>query len=227
MSRVYDLHIHSCLSPCADDDMTPENIAGMAHINKLDTIALTDHNSGENLEVTAAACAKYDIRFVPGVEVNTAEEIHVLCYFSALSSALSFCDMIYDSLPDIPNRPEIFGNQLIIGKDDAPAGSLNKMLYNASAYPLEDVVALSELHGGCAVPAHINRQFASLMANIGYIPDGLFSAVEIRPELPAPDLPEGMKVLYSSDAHQLQDIAAAAQAAPSPHPIGDIIRWLE
>ena len=86
----YDLHVHSCLSPCADDDMTPANIAGMAHLNGLQLLALTDHNSCKNCPAFMDACRQYGIVPVPGMELCTAEEIHMICLFASLDDALAF-----------------------------------------------------------------------------------------------------------------------------------------
>ena len=87
---LYDLHMHSCLSPCAEDDMTPANIAGLAKLAGAELIAVTDHNAADNLPAVQCCCNAYGLRLLPGVEVNTAEEIHVLCYFKTVDTALEF-----------------------------------------------------------------------------------------------------------------------------------------
>ena len=110
---AYDLHIHSCLSPCGDDDMTPANIVGMAKVIGLDLIALTDHSSCKNCPAFAAAAAAYGMNVLFGMELTTAEEVHVLCYFPTLNDAMAFDAYVYGQLPDIPNTPALFGNQLI------------------------------------------------------------------------------------------------------------------
>lgn len=81
MNLAYDLHIHSCLSPCGDDDMTPANIAGMAALKGLDVVALTDHNTCRNCPAFMAAAAEYGVLAVPGMEINTSEEVHAVCLF--------------------------------------------------------------------------------------------------------------------------------------------------
>ncbi len=207
MTRCYDLHIHSCLSPCASDDMTPANIAGMAHIKGLSLIALTDHNSGANLPAMAEAAAEYGLAFVPGIEVTTSEEVHVLTYFADSDTAAAFGDKLYASLPGIENRPEIFGNQLVMDAGDIVKGTLSKLLLQAVPYPLDDVARMVKEIGGCAVPAHINRDSFSLLANLGFIPPGLFQCVEITRSLPCPDLHGEYRVLHSSDAHDLGAIS--------------------
>lgn len=208
MTRAaYDLHIHSCLSPCASDDMTPANIAAMSKLKGLDIISLTDHNCGHNLEAMDHEAKQNGLIFVPGVEVTTREEVHVLVYFKSLSPAVTFAEKIYDSLPDIKNRPGIFGNQIIMSKYDRRSGTLEKLLLQASPYTIEQISSMAKSSGGWAVPAHINRDSFSVISNLGFIPEGLFRFVEVKKDSPCPAISPYYKVLYSSDAHQLGDIS--------------------
>ena len=202
MSLYYDLHIHSCLSPCASDDMTPMNIAGMAHIKGLDVISLVDHNCGFNLASMKQAAEKYDLMFVPGIETTTAEEVHLLSYFKNLDSALEYADIVYTSLADIPSSL-IFGSQIIIGEDDEPAGNADKLLAQSSSYTIEQLAKLTRQLGGAPVPAHITRSSFALVTNLGYIPDGLFNTVELYRCKPYEC---SQKKLCSSDAHSLSSI---------------------
>ncbi len=212
MKRYYDLHIHSCLSPCASDDMTPANIAGMAHIKGLSLIALTDHNAGHNLIAMAKACAEYGLVFIPGIEVTTSEEIHVLSFFEDIDKAVGFSGMLYDALPDIQNRPEIFGNQIIIDASDKIQGTLSKLLLQAVPFSVDDIVRMVKSQGGCAVPAHINRDSFSLLASLGFFPPGLFGVAEVAKDLPLPSLDPAIKILHSSDAHDLGSISEPIEA---------------
>lgn len=207
MKRHYDLHIHSCLSPCASDDMTPANIAGMAHIKGLSLIALTDHNAGHNLPAMAKAADEYGLILIPGIEVNTSEEVHVLTYFADIDTAVAFGQTLYDALPDIANRPHIFGNQLIVDEADRRIGSLSKLLLQAVPFSLDDTVRMVKAAGGCTVPAHINRDSFSVLSNLGFLPPGLFGCVEVSKSLPCPELNGAYKILYSSDAHDLGSIS--------------------
>ena len=109
MNLAYDLHIHSCLSPCGDDDMTPANIAGMAALKGLEAIALTDHNTCRNCPAFLAAAAEYGILAVPGMEINTSEEVHAVCLFPSLESAPDFDAYVYAKLIKFPNNETIFG----------------------------------------------------------------------------------------------------------------------
>ena len=122
-----DLHIHSCLSPCADDEMTPWNLVGMAKVKGLDVIALTDHNCALNVPAALAAGKAYGVNVIPGMEITTREEVHLLAYFPDAESALGFSLEIDQHLPDIPNRDNLFGNQIIVNSEDKPCGKAPKL----------------------------------------------------------------------------------------------------
>jgi len=222
----YDLHIHSSLSPCADDDMTPANIAGMARLKGLGMIALTDHNSGGNLAAMDKAARDAGLMFVPGVEATSREEAHILVYFSALDEAQRFTDNLYDSLPDIANRPELFGRQLLMDENDTPVAEVPKLLLQATPYSVDELVAMARAAGGAAVPAHINRDSFSVISNLGFIPPGLFKYVEVAPNLPLPRTDIAYGILRSSDAHSLDSISEAVNALSGVHSAEDFIALL-
>lgn len=206
MKSAYDLHIHSCLSPCASNDMMPSNIAGMAHLKGLSIISLTDHNTGKNLKAMSDAAKSYDLIFVPGIEVTSKEEVHILVYFPDLPTAIEFADKIFSSLPIIRNKPNIFGDQIVMDSKDRPTGIIDKLLLQATPYSVDQITKMAENIGGCAVPAHINRDSYSIISNLGFIPPNMFRCVEIAESLPCPKIDSSLKKLYSSDAHYLGNI---------------------
>ena len=124
----YDLHIHSCLSPCGDDDMTPANLVGMAAVKGLDVIALTDHNTCKNCPAAMHHGAEYGVTVIPGMELTTEEEIHVICLFPSLQDALSFDTRIGSKLMPFPNREDIFGKQQIMNEKDEVTGTVENLL---------------------------------------------------------------------------------------------------
>lgn len=213
MTLAYDLHIHSCLSPCGDDDMTPGNIAGMAKVIGLDVIALTDHNSCKNCPAFARAAGDYGIIPIFGMELSTLEEVHVLCYFPTLSDALAFDAYVYEHLPDIPNTPALFGNQFIYGEDDQIAGTEEKLLISATSISFDQVFDLTASYNGIMVPAHINKPSTSLLGNLGFIPpDSRFTCAEVKDlsqweelQIQFPYL-QKCRVLCSSDAHDFNTL---------------------
>lgn len=210
MSRfACDLHVHSCLSPCGDDDMTPYSIAGMAKLNGLDMVALTDHNSCGNCATFFDACAHYGIIPVPGMELTTAEDIHLLCLFPTLERALAFDRAVRGRRVPVKNRPEIFGNQLLIGPEDRPVGQEQDLLINATTLSLSEGTELARSFGGAAYPAHIDRESNGAIAILGSFPlEPSFAAVEYNDggnvaRYTADHGLEDKRVVVSSDAHQL------------------------
>ena len=208
MSAFCDLHLHSCLSPCADDDMTPWNMVGMAKIKGLDVIAITDHNAVLNAEDAMAAGAEYGVAVIPGMEITSREEVHMLAYFYTLEDALRAGEEVYAHLPDIRNEPMLFGNQIIMRDGDNPSGSLDKLLINATDLSVDEVCALVRKHGGLALPAHINRGSNGMSGALGlmpFLPE--YPVVEVYKSIPCPAYAtKGRFLLHSSDAHHLEDI---------------------
>ena len=203
-----DTHIHSCLSPCGDNDMTPANICGMAAVKGLQLIAVTDHNAAGNLP-TAQKCAEaYGLLLIPGIEITTAEEVHMLGYFPDVPTAVEFGDFLREHLPKKKNKPSLFGQQLVLDEDDQLIREEEALLIGATDLPLEKLAGLVREAGGVPVPAHINRGSNGLLVNLGFMPENLdFTAVEVWRFLPCPHTPqEGRFVLHSSDAHYLGDI---------------------
>ena len=133
----YDLHLHSCLSPCAEDDMTPANIAGMGSLCGLQLMALTDHNSCGNCRAFLQACRQYGIVGVPGMELTTAEEIHLVCLFPDLEQAEAFDRAVQTKRFPIRNKPAVFGNQYYMDAEDKVLGEEPNLLIPATRLDLE------------------------------------------------------------------------------------------
>lgn len=208
MRLYYDLHIHSALSPCADDDMTPNNIVNMAKLKGLDLITVSDHNSARNVEAVAKVAQQAGILFLPGIEMTTAEEVHVLAFFEEPESAREFGDKLFTELPDIKNRPDYFGNQLIMDENDEVVGTLDKLLISALPYDIDESCALVREYGGYPIPAHINKGANSVLANLGFFPPQLsFKTIETVPGLAIENDVSRFEQIYSSDAHNLWQIA--------------------
>ena len=212
----YDFHVHSCLSPCADDDMTPNNLAGMAALKGLQMLALTDHNSCKNCPAFFEACRRQGIIPIAGMELTTAEDIHLLLLFEALEDAMAFDAEISSHLMPIKNRPDIFGNQLILNQEDEPIGMEELLLISATDLPIETAVELARSYGAHVHPAHIDRESNGIVAILGDIPgEYRFSSFEFND----PDhIEEYMarfpqinrnEILVCSDAHRLWEINEA------------------
>ena len=213
MNLAYDLHIHSCLSPCGDGDMTPANIAGMAALKGLDVVALTDHNTCRNCPAFMAAAAEYGVLAVPGMEINTSEEVHAVCLFPALEKALDFDTYVYDRLIKFPNKEEIFGKQQIYDARDQVCASEPNLLINATEISFDSLWNLVRSYDGVMFPAHVDKAANSLIANLGFIPpDSCFKTAEVRDLKKLHQLKrdnpylEQCRIISNSDAHYLEHI---------------------
>lgn len=216
MSRFYyDLHMHSCLSPCGDADMTPNNIAGMAFTGGLKIVALTDHNTTKNCRAFCSACRQYGLVPVPGAEITTAEDIHIVALFPSLEQAEAFDAALQPHRILYRNKPEIFGEQQIMDAEDNILGIDEYLLSNATLLPLEEAVALARSFDAAVYPAHVDREANGIIAILGDIPAELgFTAAEFRdpanePEYRTKYFLEGMRTVSDSDAHVLWDINEA------------------
>ncbi len=229
----YDLHIHSALSPCADDDMTPANIAGLAKLAGADLIAVTDHNSALNIPAAKAACDAYELKLLPGIEVNTQEEIHVLCYFKDVETALAFSDILYEHLPAFPYDENIWGRQLVMDENDEIMSAVSKLLTGALDMDIYEVKRECEALGGVCVPAHIDADSYSVLSVLGFFPDDIaFDTIEVKfPERLEPlvkkgFVPQGCNVITSSDAHQLDKIAENLKELPKGSSLWQLVSAL-
>lgn len=213
INLFYDLHIHSCLSPCGSDDMTPYNIAGMAALKGLDVIAVTDHNSCKNCPAVLAAAKEYGILAVPGMEINTSEEVHAVCLFKSLEKAMEFDAYVYGRLLPVKNREDIFGKQEIYDCSDQICGHVENLLISSTDISFSGLWELVRTYDGVMFPAHIDKASNSLIYNLGFIPeDSLFRTAEIADmkqyhalKKSNPYL-EHCRIISDSDAHYLEDI---------------------
>ena len=217
MSRYYyDLHIHSCLSPCADNDNTPNNIAGMAKLAELDIVALTDHNSVKNCPAFFKIAKAHGIIPVAGVELTTAEDVHAVCLFRTLEDAMSFGELIESRRIRIKNDATIFGRQLIVDENDEPCGEEPDLLINAVNLSLDEAYDEVTARGGVCYPAHIDRSSNGIISMLGdFPPEPRFSAFELNDIASLEDSLAKFPILKerrlvhvaSSDAHYLTDIS--------------------
>lgn len=209
---TYDFHVHSCLSPCGDRDNTPNNIAGMAVLNGVKIMALTDHNSCRNCPAFFEAAKRYGLIPIAGMELTTAEDIHVVCLFEHLEKALAFNDEVDTLRIRVKNREDIFGEQLIMNGEDEVIGHEEDLLINATTVALEEVPALVARYNGVCYPAHIDRPANGAIEILGDFPHYVgFRIAEIydqskREEYIQKYGLEHLKILVSSDAHYLTSL---------------------
>jgi Uncharacterized conserved protein len=213
MEFAADLHIHSALSPCASNDMTPNNIINMAILKGLDIISVTDHNNASNLQVIHKLSLKKGIMLLPGIEVQTKEEVHMLCYFKRIDEAVAFGNGIYNLLPNISNNTNLFGEQIVFDEDDNITGHLDKLLLSSADISLEQLIYSVYEMGGACIPAHVDRNSYSIISNLGFIPQNLgIKTVEVSRKYTFSSS-EGntifgnYRTIRDSDAHYLYDIS--------------------
>lgn len=210
-----DLHIHTVLSPCAEVEMIPPFIIKRAQELGLGLIAITDHNSAENVQAVIRAAEGSGVAVLPGMEVQTREETHILCLFDTAEQALSWQEIVYQHLPPLKNREDYFGAQFVVDETGDFVRMNERLLLVAAALTIEQVVQQVRDLGGVPIAAHIDRQAYSVMASLGFIPKGLaLAALEISAHI-APEerlalFPEiaGWPLIVSGDAHRLSEMRA-------------------
>jgi PHP family Zn ribbon phosphoesterase len=207
-----DLHMHSCLSPCADLEMSPRALVRKSVDKRLDIIAVCDHNASENVQYTVKAAQGTNLTVLPGMEVTSSEEVHVLALFESQESLLKLQDIVYANLPG-KNDEEIFGCQAIVNDLDEVEGLNERLLIGATGIPLDQIVKRIHELGGLAIASHIDREGFSLLGQLGFIPiDLTLDAVEVSPRTGLKEarirFPElaAYPLVEFSDAHRLGEI---------------------
>ena len=223
MKYYYDLHLHSCLSPCGDMDMTPNNITGMAAILGLDVIALTDHNTSLNCEATIEAGKRNGVLVIPGMELTTSEDIHAVCLFPTLERALDWSEYVDNHRIKVKNRPEIYGRQVIMNSLDEEIGETEHLLLPATEISIMNAHDLVGDFGGICYPAHIDRDSYSILSVLGEIDESCgFTVAELADKTKLDPLKKlhpilgGMKIVTNSDAHYLESMLDAENRLELP-----------
>lgn len=212
--KIYvDLHIHSALSPCAHDDMTPCNIINMAYLKGLDAVSITDHNCVLNAMAAECLASERGILLIPGMEIQTREEFHSLCYFKDFKTLSLFWGIVGDKLPNIKNKPQLFGKQEIYDSQDEKIGEFDRLLLNSIDMSYSELCKVVDNLGGVVVPAHVNKGSFSIINSLGFIPEEEnVNTIEIFGEKEyniqeKPFVTKKYNEIYSSDAHYLEDIS--------------------
>ena len=208
----YDLHIHSCLSPCADDDMTPNNIVNMAKIKGLDLIGICDHNTVRQLDAFSKIAK--DITILYGIEVETIEEVHILGLFKALDDIKSFDEWLEDHKMKIKNDIAYFGHQIVMDKDDEVIDEHGSLLITSTDIAIDTCIDMIHTYGGIAILAHVLDRKNSIIEQLGFIPEAIKAdAIEVKNEEEIKYLKKTHPYLKDhvfvndSDAHRLSDIS--------------------
>ena len=218
----FDLHIHSCLSPCANLEMSPSEIVARARAAGMDGIALTDHQSARNAPAIAECARRAGLRCLFGMEVQTAEEVHTVALFDTTEQALALTDWVYAAMPKRVNDPETFGDQPVVTWDDDIVEMEWRILAMGCRRTIPETAEKVHELGGLYIAAHVDRPNFSVIGALGEIPEppatndsrqptnSYFDAVELsRTADETVWLPKcaGYAVTRSSDAHNLDDVA--------------------
>lgn len=208
-----DLHMHTALSPCGSEEMTPNNIIHMAALKGLDILSITDHNAIGNVLPCMKIGYKHDVVVIPGIEITTQEEVHLLAYFSTYEKLSRFFQALSVFQSDMKNRPSILGNQFIFDTEDNVICEETKLLMNALQISFDETVKMIRKFDGAPVPAHINRNSFSVLSSLGFLPNHLdiqcielFGGTDTNSFLNQYPEYKRYRHLKSSDAHSLANI---------------------
>lgn len=200
-----DLHLHTCLSPCGDFRMQPTAIIKQAKKAKLDMIGICDHNSAENVTAVIKAGQREGVPVIPGIEITSREEVHILGWFKTVSDLMHLQNMVYENLTG-KNNEKTFGSQTIVDEWDRTVGTNRKLLIGATSLSVERVVEAIHHRGGLAIASHIDRERFSLIGQLGFIPEGLrLDALEVSSRSSIKQW-NNFPIVMFSDAHFLGDI---------------------
>ena len=210
-----DLHLHTVLSACAEVEMIPPLIVQRARELGLELLAVTDHNAARNVAAVMAAAAGTGITVLPGMEVQSREEVHLVCLFDTLAQVLAWQEQVFAALPDRENDEAFFGPQFVVDAEGEYLETETRLLSISTALSVEQVVAGVGALGGIVLAAHVDRPSYSLVANLGFVPPGLeIAGIELsrRADLAAalqrlPQLASYGRVV-SGDAHRLEEMTA-------------------
>ncbi len=218
MAEAYniDLHIHTCLSPCADLTMLPTAIIKQAKAKNLDMIGICDHNSMENVQAVKKAGKKYGIPVIGGIEITSSEEVNIMEFFKDETKLKELQKIIYQNLPG-DNDVDIFGDQIVVDENDNPVNINNRLLIGATLLTVEKIVDYIQNLEGIAIAAHIDRKSYSIIGQLGFKPKELsLDGLELSVNCKAGEIKNykdyNLPIIKSSDAHYLEDIGRASTA---------------
>ncbi len=227
----FDLHLHSALSACAEDCLSPRRLVERASRAGLSLLALTDHNASGNVPPAIEAGRQVGVEVVPGLELTTREEVHVLVLFDALEPLVDWQAVVDAALPALENRPAVFGHQVLYDAADEIIGVDDRLRQVGVSLGLEAITEAVHARGGAVIPAHVLRPRHSLVSQLGFIdPSASYDALELGRRdwqergCRLGERLEGFPVLTGSDAHCLEDVGATwLEIDAAVHTIGGLL----
>ena len=203
-----DLHIHTCLSPCAELEMSPKNIVKEAKRKGLQVIGICDHNSAENVPAVEKNAREEGIRVIGGMEVTSKEEVHVLALFDAEEKLFSLQERVYENLRGT-NDEKLYGEQVVVNEYEEVVDFNKRLLIGSTEITIEALVDLVHELDGLAIASHVDRESFGIIGQLGFIPEGLpLDALEIVDPARRNGIArnELFPFITSSDAHVLKDV---------------------
>ncbi|MBW6471555.1 MAG: hypothetical protein K0B14_00385 [Anaerolineaceae bacterium] len=207
-----DLHVHTVLSPCAEIEMLPPLIVSEAKFREIDLIAITDHNASANIDAVKKAALGSGLTVLPGMELQTKEEVHVLCLFDTMDQIMEFQQLVDQKLPPIKNRPDFFGEQLVVDEKGDFIRKEDRLLITSTSFSLKEAYHCVNEIGGLFMPAHVNRKANGLIEILGFVPNDIpFLALElsrhITPKQAREKFPQitSFELIQNGDVHRLSE----------------------
>lgn len=208
-----DLHIHTCLSPCAELEMSPLAVVNAASEKGIDIIAVTDHNSAENVLAAQRAAMDMDLTVLAGMEIASSEEAHIIAIFNKVETVIALQDIVYANMLPVENDEKMYGEQIVANENDEVIGFNKRLLIGGTMLPAQDIVNTIHSLGGLAVASHIDKDAFSIISQLGFITEDMgFDALEMSPNMDrnTAEITFQMYNSYawisSSDAHYPEDI---------------------
>jgi len=226
-----ELHTHTVLSPCASIEMIPPLIIAEAESKKIDILAITDHNSIANVEAVIEAAASSMVTIIPGIELQTQEEIHSICLFDTMPQASAFYSSIAPALPDLKNNADFFGEQFIVDQTGGFVMSEERLLIASANLSISDAYYEVKRFGGILIPAHVNRSVYGLLPVLGFVPEDIDLEIleiskHVDPDDALKNFPrlEGYQLIQNGDAHFLNEIIGFNQFNVEEFSIKEMIK---
>ncbi|MAT45141.1 MAG: histidinol phosphatase [Anaerolineaceae bacterium] len=232
-----DLHVHTVLSPCAEIEMIPPLIVTEAISKGINLIAITDHNASENILAVQKAAENTNLTVLPGMELQTKEEVHILCLFDTIEQIQTLQEIVNQRLPKLKNKPDFFGEQFIVDHTGDFIRRQDQLLITSANISITESYNLVNKLGGIIIPAHINRKANGLLENLGFVPNDIpVIALEISrhitPKMAVEKFPQitGYPLIQSGDVHRLDEFIGTTYLtikSPSIEEIRMAIKGLE
>jgi PHP family Zn ribbon phosphoesterase len=205
-----DLHVHTVLSPCAAVEMIPPLIVQKALEKNIELIAITDHNASANVGAVQKAAEGTSLTVLPGMEVQSREDVHLLALFETLDALAGWQLQVDDALSNLPNHPDFFGEQFVVDETGEFIRSEPRLLLTSTSLTIDEIFERVNALEGMVIPAHVERTSYGLLPTLGLISENWhLPALEISrhttPEKAAATFPalRQYPLIQSGDVHQL------------------------